>query len=73
MNIVINKDSKGNKNMYFMKLVDEYNLLAFSEVFSEEVKSELGVTDVDKTPAQNDESGNPVEDTKAEGERRMIR
>ena len=67
--IVIDKDSKGNENVYFMNLVDEYDLLAFSEDFPEEVKSELGVTDDDKTPAQTDESGNPVEDTSSDGEK----
>jgi len=67
--IVIDKDSKGNENVYFMNLVDEYDLLAFSEDFPEEVKSELGVTDEDKTPAQTDESGNPVEDTSSDGEK----
>ena len=67
--IVIDKDSKGNENVYFMNLVDEYDLLAFSEDFPEEVKSELGVTDKDKTPAQTDESGNPVEDTSSDGEK----
>ena len=67
--IVIDKDSKGNENVYFMNLVDEYDLLAFSEDFPEEVKSELGVTDEDKTPAQTDESGNPIEDTSSDGEK----
>jgi len=67
--IVIDKDSKGNENVYFMNLVDEYDLLAFSEDFPEEVKSELGVTDDDKTPAQTDESGNPVEDTSSDGKK----
>ena len=67
--IVIDKDSKGNENVYFMNLVDEYDLLAFSEDFPEEVKSELGVTDEDKAPAQTDESGNPVEETNSDGEK----
>ena len=65
--IVIDKDSKGNENVYFMNLVDEYDLLAFSEDFPEEVKSELGVSDEEETPAVTDESGNPVETT-ADGE-----
>ena len=65
--IVIDKDNKGNENVYFMNLVDEYDLLAFSEDFPEEVKSELGVTDGEETPAQTDESGNPAETT-ADGE-----
>jgi hypothetical protein len=65
--IVIDKDNKGNENVYFMNLVDEYDLLAFSEDFPEEVKSELGVTDGEETPAETDESGNPAETT-ADGE-----
>ncbi|MDO5559781.1 MAG: DUF4366 domain-containing protein [Oscillospiraceae bacterium] len=46
--IVIDKDSKGNENVYFMNLGDKYDLLAFSEDFTEEVKSELEVKDDDK-------------------------
>lgn len=65
--IIIDKDNKGNENVYFMNLVDEYDLLAFSEDFPEEVKSELDVTDEGKTPAQTDESGKPVE-TNSDGE-----
>lgn len=65
--IVIDKDNKGNENVYFMNLVDEYDLLAFSEDFPEEVKSELGVTDGEETPAETDESGNSVE-TNSDGE-----
>ena len=65
--IVIDKDNKGNENVYFMNLVDEYDLLAFSEDFPEEVKSELGVSDGEETPAETDESGNPVE-TNSDGE-----
>ena len=64
--IVIDKDNKGNKNVYFMNLVDEYDLLAFSEDFPEEVKSELGVSE-EETPVVTDESGNPIETT-ADGE-----
>lgn len=67
--IVIDKDSKGNENVYFMNLVDEYDLMAFSEDFPEEVKSELGVKDDEKTPVVTDESGNPVEETKSDGEK----
>jgi len=67
--IVIDKDSKGKENVYFMNLVDEYDLLAFSEDFPEEVKSELGVTDKDKAPAVTDESGNPANDTNSDGEK----
>ena len=67
--IVIDKDSKGNENVYFMNLVDEYDLMAFSEDFPEEVKSELGVNDEDKTPVVTDEGGNPVEGTNSDGEK----
>jgi len=66
--IVIDKDNNGNENVYFMNLVDEYDLLAFSEDFPEEVKSELGVTDGEETPAETDESGNSVDDTNSDGE-----
>lgn len=65
--IVIDKDNKGNENVYFMNLVDEYDLLAFSEDFPEEVQAELGVSDGEEAPVVTDESGNPVETT-ADGE-----
>lgn len=65
--IVIDKDNKGNENVYFMNLVDEYDLLAFSEDFPEEVQAELGVSDEEETPVVTDERGNPVETT-ADGE-----
>jgi len=41
--IVIDKDSKGNQNVYFMNLVDEYDLMAFVEKFPEEVHVECVV------------------------------
>ena len=64
--IVIDKDSKGNENVYFMNLVDEYDLLAFSEDFPEEVQAELGVGEEAETTAVTDEDGNPVETTSDE-------
>lgn len=56
--IVIDKDSKGNQNVYFMNLVDEYDLMAFVEKFPEEVQSEL--KDGEESSAETDKDGNTV-------------
>ena len=54
--IVIDKDMKGNENVYFMNLVDEYDLLAFSEEFPEDAPVK---TDKDKKT----DAGNTAEVT----------
>jgi len=56
--MVIDKDSKGKQNVYFMNLVDEYDLMAFAEKFPEGVQSEL--KDGTKSSAGTDKDGNTV-------------
>ena len=56
--IVIDKDSKGKQNVYFMNLVDEYDLMAFAEKFPEEVQSEL--KNGEESSVETDKDGNSV-------------
>lgn len=79
--LVVDKDSKGKENVYFMNLVDEYDLMAFAEDIPENVQAamdkENGVvptepaTDENGNPieAPTDENGKPVEDADENGEK----
>ena len=57
--IVVDKDSKGKENVYFMNLVDEYDMLAFAEDFPEGVTIET--PDGEQTEPVTDADGNVIE------------
>lgn len=67
--IVIDKNSKGKENVYFMNLVDEYDMMAFAEDFPEGVTVET--PDGEQVEPVTDAEGNVIEnpDDTSEGEK----
>lgn len=58
--LVVDKDSKGKENVYFMNLVDEYDMLAFAEEFPEGVTVETPDGETSTEPV-TDAEGNVIE------------
>lgn len=60
--LVVDKDSKGNENVYFMNLVDEYDLMAFAKDIPENVQAAMDAENGNEpTEPATDENGNPIE------------
>ena len=67
--IVVDKDKEGRGNVYFMNLVDEYDLMAFTDKFPNEdkdgskKKAETLITDVDDETPTGTENGDNEPDS----------
>lgn len=61
--LIVDKDSTGKENVYFLNIVDEYDLMSFTEDVPEDEKLKFGVTNEDKTPDVTGKSLKSVEGT----------
>ncbi|WP_019680680.1 CD1107 family mobile element protein [Ruminococcus flavefaciens] len=66
--IIVDKDKEGGGNVYFMNLVDEYDLMAFTDKFPNEdkdgskKKAETAITDIDdETPTAIENGDNELD------------
>ncbi len=67
--LIVDKDSTGKENVYFLNIVDEYDLMAFAEDVPKDAEWEFGVTDKDKAPDVTDKNQKSVEGTEDKKEK----
>ncbi len=60
--LIIDKNARGEDNVYFLNMVDKYDLMAFADDIPENVQAAMDEAN-GKVEVPTDENGEPVEDT----------